>query len=449
MISGNHEDYLWIIKTYFSDPARRRHIPAGEILLKQHQPNRKLYHLVSGSLSGSNGEEDNGAEQEIFRVSPGSFLGLPSFFSGSYISHFTVRAIEDSEVVFMDRDDPLIPYKGRTTFDEQFMPIVIMELIQRQRSELQLFTEKEATYLQLIEREKEASLGKMAAGLAHELNNAVAVLYSGTNWLAEKFSADWGGRDKSLPFHSGLEQGHRLSSREKRKLQSTWRNKHGLSDRAAKALAQTGLDVSALLALELDLEQEAERLHAFWEIGATLHDMQTAARHSRHVVKSVKILGTQNTQAETLNVNDSINNALSLLYQKLKPIRLELSLAQLPNITANMGDLVQIWLNLIKNAVEALSAAKTQNPAIKILSRKHKLGIAVRIIDNGPGIPVELQCPIFEPNVTTKNSGMSFGLGLGLSIVRKLVHNLNGTIYLSSSKSGTTFEIVLPAEKQS
>lgn len=446
MITVNNEDCRWIIETYFSNPERKIRVSRGELLLKQGQPNRRLFYALSGSLSGSIREE-NGAEQEIFRVSSGSFLGLHSFFSGSFTSIFTVRAIEDSEVIYMDHDDRLIPYRGRRTLEEQFMPIVVLGLIQRQRSELKLFMEKEATYRKLIEREKQASLGKMAAGIAHELNNAVAVLFSSANWLSEKIAEYWSDEEAAL-FQSGLQKGRRLSSREKRVLQTIWKNKYGLSDRAAKALAQTGLPEQEVMALHPDLEKDAERFNSLWEIGATLNDMSTAAQHSRHVVKSVKILGAQSTHAEMLDVNESIDNALSLLHQKLKTVTLELELAEVPQINANMGDLVQVWLNLVKNAIEALHAEKTENPLIKVVSGVHSDGISVRIVDNGPGIPEELQHAIFEPDVTTKVSGMSFGLGLGLSIVQKIVHGLGGTIHLNSSQSGTTFEIILPVEKQ-
>ena len=111
-----------------------------------------------------------------------------------------------------------------------------------------------------------------------------------------------------------------------------------------------------------------------------------------------------------------------------------------------MGEMVQVWLNLTKNAVEALNSSHVENPEINISTSYKEKYILVEISDNGPGIPVELQKAIFEPDVSTKKSGLSFGLGLGLSIVKKIITSHEGNIKLSSSEKGTSFKIILPLE---
>lgn len=442
---SRNEDYKWIIDTYFSNNERKIELKKGDLLLEQGQDNSRLFYLKNGKLSGTITEEGQ-EEREIFRAFPGNFIGLHSFFSGSFISISNVRAMTDSEVVFMNHDDPLTPYKGRTTLEQQFMPVVVLGLINRQQNELNLFKEKEATYKKLIEHEKQASLGKMAAGIAHELNNAVAVLFSSANWLIEKIAVYWRDQKEAAIFEAGLLSGRQLSSREKRELQKMWQAKHNLSSLAARSLAQTGMSEKVLLNLEKDLEGKAEWINTLWEIGASLNDMRTASQHATHVVKSVKLLGVQNTTRENLNLNESIEDALALLNQKLKGIHLDVKLNPLPAFIANMGEMVQVWLNLIKNAMEALQSAKTEKPEITIKSTLKKDIIVVSVKDNGPGIPDELQQAIFEPDVTTKVSGMSFGLGLGLTIVQRIINSYNGRIKLSSSERGTTFEISLPVE---
>ena len=444
-LSGN-EDYKWIINTYFSNDKRKIILKKGDLLLEQGQYNNRLFYLRSGKLSGTIKEEGHN-EQEIFRAFPGNFIGLHSFFSGSFNSISNVRAITDSEVVYMNNDDPPIPYKERTTLEQQFMPIVVLSLINRQQNELNLFKEKEATYKKLIEHEKQASLGKMAAGIAHELNNAVAVLFSSANWLIEKIAMYWHDQKEAAIFEAGLLSGRHLSSREKRELQKMWQTKHHLSSPAARALAQTGMPEKILLGFEKDLESKAEWINTLWEIGASLNDMRTASQHATHVVKSVKLLGVQNTTREQLNLNESIEDAMALLNQKLKGIQLDVRLGVLPIISANMGEMVQVWLNLVKNAMEALQSVKTENPTIIIKSVYKKDYIYVSVKDNGPGIPADLQQAIFEPDVTTKVSGMSFGLGLGLTIVQRIINSYNGKINLTSSGNGTTFEVILPVEK--
>ena len=123
-----------------------------------------------------------------------------------------------------------------------------------------------------------------------------------------------------------------------------------------------------LLGFEKDLESKAEWINTLWEIGASLNDMRTASQHATHVVKSVKLLGVQNTTREQLNLNESIEDAMALLNQKLKGIQLDVRLGVLPIISANMGEMVQVWLNLVKNAMEALQSVKTENPTIIIKS---------------------------------------------------------------------------------
>ncbi|KAA3610207.1 MAG: GHKL domain-containing protein [Calditrichaeota bacterium] len=439
------EDAKWVVETYFSNPERKISIKKGEVLLKEDQINNRLFLVLDGKFSGSV-TDDKGNQQEAFRTFPGKYIGLHSFFSGSFTSIATVRAMSDSEVVFMERHDPVVPYKGRLTLEEQFMPIVVFGLVNRQQSELNLFKEKEATYKKLIEHEKQASLGKMAAGIAHELNNAVAVLFSSANWLIEKIAHTWQDQKETAIFEAGLLSGRHLSSREKRELQKMWQSKHSLSSTAAKALAQTGLPEQTLLRLNNNLEKSSERLNMLWEIGASLNDMRTASQHAKHVVKSVKLLGAKSTDRERLNINESIENALALLSTKVKTVNLEADLGQLPVFSANMGEMVQVWLNLTKNAIEALNSAKSADPKINVKSYGDTKKIYVEISDNGPGIPSELQKAIFEPDVTTKKTGMSFGLGLGLAIVKRIVSSYNGKVKLTSSESGSTFKISLPLE---
>lgn len=439
------KDLQWLVKTYFSNPECKISLEKGGVLLTQDQENDRLFYVVSGKLSGTvtNDKETH----EIFRVFPGSFIGLHSFFSGSHKSLSTVHALKEAEVFYLKRDDKVVPHGNRITLEEQFMPVVVLDLIKRQSSELTLFKEKEIANARSLEREKQISLGKMAAGVAHELNNAVSVLFSNANWLIEKIAYYWKNQNEAAIFETGLLSGRHLGSREKRELQKMWQTKHKLSSSAAKALAQTGIPEYSVLALIDNPEKKAEWFRTLWEIGASLNDMRTAAKHATHVVKSVKLLGAQNTERENLNLNESIENALALLQQKLKNIHLETNLNQLPIIKANMGEMVQVWLNLTKNAVEALNQFKIENPEIIITTSFDPEYIYVEISDNGPGIPKVLQKAIFEPDVTTKRSGLSFGLGLGLSIVKKIITSHEGNIDLTSSDTGTSFKIKLPLEK--
>lgn len=89
-------------------------------------------------------------------------------------------------------------------------------------------------------------------------------------------------------------------------------------------------------------------------------------------------------------------------------------------------------------------SASIENPVLLIKAKHIKDQIIVEITDNGPGMPIEIQEKIFQPNFTTKKDGLSFGLGLGLSIVLKLIDNYNGTIEVNSKVGKTTFTIKIP-----
>jgi len=116
----------------------------------------------------------------------------------------------------------------------------------------------------------------------------------------------------------------------------------------------------------------------------------------------------------------------------------------LPKLVANHGELVQIWVNIIKNGCESMINANVSKPTLCINTKSKKGFILVAISDNGPGIPKELTQKIFQPNFTTKKGGLSFGLGLGLSIVQRLIESYNGKIEISSKKGKTVFTIKIP-----
>jgi hypothetical protein len=120
------------------------------------------------------------------------------------------------------------------------------------------------------------------------------------------------------------------------------------------------------------------------------------------------------------------------------------NLHPMPHILAFPGDMVQIWLNLIKNALEALQESNTQDPVILITAKSYDEAIHVVIQDNGPGIPKEDIDRIFQPNVSSKVHGLAFGLGLGLTVVQRIVTAYNGTIRAESEPGNTRFIVQIP-----
>lgn len=143
-------------------------------------------------------------------------------------------------------------------------------------------------------------------------------------------------------------------------------------------------------------------------------------------------------------MNETIREALAIVKGLTKRVQLDVELQDLPEIEASPGELVQIWINLIKNAVESMVAAKSSEPVLKVRSRALGQEVEVTIEDNGPGIPENIKKRIFEPSFTTKVGGLSFGLGLGLTIVNRIVAGHNGEITVDSEPGKTVFKVTLP-----
>jgi C4-dicarboxylate-specific signal transduction histidine kinase len=182
-------------------------------------------------------------------------------------------------------------------------------------------------------------------------------------------------------------------------------------------------------------------------MGLNLHDLLLAAEQAGQTVQSVRELGAAGRiQLERIQLNDTLTRAVELLQRELSAIQVELDLGELPPLTANANDWVQVWVNLLKNAQEAMENAETPRPAIWLKSHCTGAQIVFSVTDNGPGIPVSLQKKVFQPNVTTKKKGLDFGLGLGLSIVSRIVETYQGTIELDSRAGKTTFTIRLPIQ---
>ena len=216
----------------------------------------------------------------------------------------------------------------------------------------------------------------------------------------------------------------------------------------AKKLARIGFEsnqIQDLKGLQED-EEIAHRIYHFWEMGVALHDMRVASRHAVHVLNSIKQLSVSDQERHPVNPEDTIHEALTLLKKLLSEVEVRYTPSELSQITANTGELVQIWVNIIKNACESMIHAGIENPVIEINTTTEKRNIRVSISDNGPGIPEDKLRKIFQPNFTTKKGGLSFGLGLGLSIVQRLVDSYNGRVEVSSTKGKTTFTIILPVQ---
>jgi len=441
---GQHED---IVEKYFSNPEKIIHLKRGHVLLHQYATNDRLYYLLKGKICGY--LPDKELHEPVFEANTKSFVGVYSFFSQDRKSYSELIAEENSIISYYDENPFELPKEEARELLIFLFNKVVNELRHRQQFAGKMAHERQETLQKLIQSEKMATLGQMAAGLAHELNNAIGALSSNLRQVQEEISNYLETNEEKAVFDTyikGLEDGQKLSSAQARESRNKLEKLNYLDKNTAKKLSRAGIDPETIMKLSEGDHSKAEKVASFWELGYLLHDMKIAATHATHVIQSVKNLGVANqVWIKNADINQSLTESLAILRNLTKRVTLEVDLEEnLPSTEANLGELVQVWINLVKNAVESLLNTKTESPRITISSSHTKTEIKVSITDNGPGIPEDLYQVIFQPNFTTKKGGLSFGLGLGLTIVKRIINEHNGEIKLSSEPGKTCFEIHLP-----
>ncbi|MFY0598708.1 MAG: hypothetical protein JXR03_03480 [Cyclobacteriaceae bacterium] len=440
-------DFKWIKDNYFSKPEKTIRLKKGEILIDYHKHNSKLFLVLEGKFFGFL-EDKKFEDYPIFEASKNKFIGVYSYFSRENLSYSRVVAEEDAVVAYYDK--ALLDHDSKEL--ERLMPflmsVVVNELYARQHFARKMAEEKQQDVNKLMKAEKMATLGQMAAGLAHELNNSIGVINSNLTsligFITENLKKN---KDKTIDFFlNGLDNGNGISTLEARNRKSQLEKKFKKLDQVqVKRLSKTNIDTDELIDyLEEDFSKIEEVLEQ-WKLGRMLHDTMVAARHSGHVVKSVKQLGvSQHLWSKHVDVNESIREALIITQNLTKRVKTNINLQELPPIQACLGGLTQVWINLIKNAIESMIHGKSESPQLQITSQTIDGFIQVEVSDNGPGIPEEILFKIFEPSFTTKVDGLSFGLGLGLSIVQKIITEHDSTIEVESQFRKTVFVIKIP-----
>jgi signal transduction histidine kinase len=427
-----------------------RHLEPGAILTSKHGPVEGLHIVVDGYLAI---HQDQGAgRRKIMEWRAGDVTGLLPF-SRLVAPPNDVVAEEASEVVTVYRAD----MDQMIHECPELTAILVHVMVDRARH----FT---SSYLH---DEKLVSLGKLAAGLAHELNNPASAIGRSARELRsaclriddasrslgsfclnlEQITAMHKLRDVCLkqgvrPVLSPLE----LEDREDSIAQ--WLRDHDCEEITAEALAETDVTTDILDELAGSIQGEALNTALRWVAESCAArrltvEIQQAATRICELVSAVKGF-TQMDRAsvpEPVDVGQGLASALAILGSKAKKklvgvgVNLE---KDLPAVQGFSGELNQVWANLIDNALDAVE----DGGQVEITGRRERDTVVVSVIDNGGGVPAEIQDRIFDPFFTTKPVGQ--GTGLGLDIVRRLVQRNKGEIELESKPGRTEFRVTLP-----
>ncbi|GAK83799.1 sensor histidine kinase [Vibrio ponticus] len=435
-------DLTSLINRYFSQPERTLLVEAGATLLEQNGRNERLYYVLEGELEGYVSEHGENTAK-VFSASQGAFIGVHSFFSGVWIASSTVIAKTDARLAWIDRNIPAVEESTFGPLTAQFTPVIVNELSRRQWRASQEAIEKEKALQKLNLAEQMTTLGQLAAGIAHELNNAIGVVSSKSERLENVIVTllEELHPEASQFFDHGLLYGQKSSSSDVRLRAKEFEKRYGIDRATAKDLARA-IPSDTVSSHWLRNPQGAVK---YWKMGRDLHDLRSASKHTVGIVRSVKQLGRADIDTlEWVDINESINRALALLQSDLRSVEVRFSPGDMPLYKCSQTELVQVWVNIIKNACDAM--IDSNGAKIEVKTRFNRNRILVSITNNGPEIEPATRRRIFDPNFTTKKGGLSFGLGLGLSIVRRIVAGYGGSIAVKSDVQQTIFRIKLPIE---
>lgn len=320
-----------------------------------------------------------------------------------------------------------------------------------------------------VQAEKMISLGRLAAGLAHELNNPASATVRGAavlrDGLAEAYEATRSLFATGLPETAlqaldtvrsacggGLEGGVRspLEQADREAEVEDWLADHGCARRHAAPLADTSVSVAQLDELARAVPDGALDACVRWlaatcSTRAVTAEIEGAARRIHELVAAVKgftymdNLGAAGPVGVASGLRDTVTMLAARARKKGATIRLDVP-GDLPPVRTIGGELNQVWMNLVDNALAAIG----DGGSVEIDARADRDRVVVRIVDDGPGIPADVLPQIFEPFFTTKAQGE--GTGLGLDIARRLVRRHRGDIEVDSRPGRTEFRVILAVE---
>ena len=342
----------------------------------------------------------------------------------------------------------------------QKMPVLTQRLVGLMSDRIREVTRIEQ------QRDRLASLGKLSAGLAHELNNPASAAKRAASQLRQMMkkirdaSLELGRRDLTPAQKSEIEKLETSFTQSdvippdpltmsdlEDQIDSLLRS-HGQTDlwQLAAGLARRNIQPSVVESLFANLDGDTARaalvrISTSVEIASLVHEIESSTSRISDLVCAIKEY-THMDQAPVQNVDviKSLETTLTILNHKLKQgVVVQRDYQPIPLLVNSFGsELNQVWTNIIDNAIDAMHG----KGELRIRTFRDAGCVVVEIGDNGPGIPDEVQPHIFEPFFTTKGVGQ--GTGLGLDTVQRIVKKHRGNVQVNSKPGDTRFQVWLP-----
>jgi signal transduction histidine kinase len=433
---------------WFLSQAQEMNLKTGDTYMRQGDPADAMFVILAGLLQVRG---EMGGETFVFDIEAGEVTGTLPF---SRMKQFLGggRAVTDSRGLRF----PAVQFPELV----QRMPVLTQRLVGLMSDRIRETTRMEQ------QRDRLASLGKLSAGLAHELNNPASAATRATSQLRKMLtkvrnaSLELGRRDLTPTQKAEIEKMEASFTRTdivppdaltasdlEDQIDSLLRS-HGQNDlwMLAAGLAQRNIKPEAVESLFANLDAETARaalvrISASVEIASLLHEIESSTSRISELVGAIKEY-THMDQAPVQNVDvvKSLETTLTILNHKLRRgVTVQREYDPIPLLVNSFGsELNQVWTNLIDNAIDAMHGTGE----LHIRTYRDDGCAVVEIRDNGPGIPEEVEPHIFEPFFTTK--GVGEGTGLGLDTVQRIVKKHRGNIQLTSKPGDTRFQVWLP-----
>jgi len=433
---------------WFISQSQELHLKAGENYSRQGDPADAMFVLLEGEFQWRG---ELAGETVVFERKAGEVTGILPF---SRMKQFTLsgRATSDARVLRFPA----------SLFPEllQKMPELATRLVGLMSDRIRETTRFEQ------QRDRLAALGKLSAGLAHELNNPASAAKRATSQLRDILkrvrdaSHELGRRELTAARRSEIEKLEAslvqmdgpppdvlAASDLEEQLDSLLRS-HGQSDlwQLAADLARRNFKPEALEKLFATLDAGTARaalvrISASVEIADLLNEIEHSTSRISELVGAIKeYTFMDQSPVQNVDIVKTLETTLTILNHKLKGgVAVQRDYQKIPLLVNSFGsELNQVWTNLIDNAIDAMSG----NGELRVRTYREDDCVVVEIADNGPGISPEVQPHIFEPFFTTK--GVGEGTGLGLDTVQRIVKKHRGNIQVRSKPGDTCFQVRLP-----
>ncbi len=419
----------------------------GDVIVQEGDPADTMFVLLAGETQTR--RDKTAVDGRVVVNRAGDITGMLPF---SRLTHFpvTARAVARTRIAFF----PAAQFPEMLQRIPELGARLVATLSDRVRQTTR-FDEQ---------REKLISLGRLSAGLAHELNNPAAAVRRGTSQLRSALTdaQAWTARLARQTDEATIEQlgalastvdpatAARLSPLERSDREEeigAWLEARGVDDawEIAPTLTEAGVEVAWLERFGETTPDDALPLALRW-LEATLRaeellrTVEQASARISTLVGAVKgYTFMDQAPLQEVDVHAGLDSTLQVLAHKLQGITVTRDYApDLPRVQAYGAELNQVWTNLIDNAADAVG----RGGHIALHTRSDGDGVRVEILDDGPGIPPEIQPRIFDPFFTTKEVGR--GTGLGLDITRRIIEQHQGSIHVESQPGNTRFVVRLP-----